>query len=281
MTTAELVLPMFRYDPPVSASTVRAWQSELDALFPPCDRLSHIIVRWEAGDLWQPIQRWTLWQVQDPMTSILPPMVRTALQGAHPRSSGHYCASGFNPVTGQLWCMCPMKANRWRGGANAFVDRATWELFTETGLYGRRWWTIQGRKGGHRFQWDPSEMEARLSEMHGGPRQTPAPGDLPFAPFDQRVLDRIAPLDKVRAWSKMVDFATRHPDQLDAEEDAEAEQFKKALWQHLDWGIEEAWEIGGSALKQHLRESVGRAKAGTNMNDVDYEGIEQDFMSVA
>lgn len=279
--STDLVFPLFRYDPPVSASTVRAWQADLDALFPPVDRLSRLVVRWESGDRWQPIQRFVIWQAQDPLAAELPPMIRDALQRGHPRSTGHYCASGFNPTTGALWCMCPMKSNRWRGGANAYIDRATWELYQETGLYGRRWWTIQGHKGGHRFQWDPSEMEARLSDMRGGPRQTPDPGDLPYAPLDQRVLDRIAPLDKVRAWSKMVDFATRHPDQLDAEEDAEATQFKEALWQHMDWGIEEAWEMGGSALKQHLRETVGRSKAGEKNDDVDYEHIEQQFMSVA
>lgn len=270
----------FRYDPPVSRATIARWQASIDTHFPPTDRLSRLVIRFEAGDLWQPIQRFIIWNAQDPATVAIPPMMRDALARPHPRSRGHYCASGKNH-RGKVWCMCPLKSNRWRGGANTYIDRATWELYQETGLYGRRWWTIQGHKGGHRFQWDPNEVEARLSNMRGGPKQTPDPGALPYAEFDQRVLDRIAPLDKVRAWSQMVDFATRHPDQLDAEEDAEATQFKEALWKHMDWGIEEAWEIGGSALKQHLRETVGRAKVGTKSNDVDYEDIEQRFTSVA
>lgn len=279
-TKAELILPMFRYDPPVSESTVREWQADLDHLFPPSDRLSRLVLRWESGDIWQPIQRWIIWQCEDPKLIELPPLVREALQRPHPRSLGHYCASGFNPTTGKLWCMCQIKANRWRGGANAHVDRATWELYRDTGLYGRRWWTIQGNKGGHRFQWNPSEFEARFSAMNGGPQQTPDPGDLPYAPFDGRVMERLAPLDKVRQWSMMVDYATRHPDQLDAEEEQEAIAFKKALFKHIDWGIEEAWELGGGALKQYLRESVGRKKVGSE-EDVDYEAIESQFMSVA
>jgi hypothetical protein len=269
----------FRYDPPVSRETVARWQAQLDELFPPADRLSRLLVRWESGDSWQPIQRFTIWQGEDPQTIELPPIVRDALARPHPRSKGHYCASGKD-TRGQVWCMCPMKANRWRGGANPHIDRGTWEFYRDTGLFGRRWWTIQGHKGGHRFQWNPSEFEARFSEMNGGPRQTPAPGDLPYAPFDGRVLERIAPLDKVRAWSKMVDFATRHPDQLDAEEEQEATAFKEALFKHIDWGIEEAWEIGGGALKQHLRETVGRKKVGSQ-DDVDYEAVEEQFMSVA
>lgn len=268
----------FRYDSPVSRAKMAIWQAQIDRVFHPVDRLSRLIIRWDAGDTWQPIQRFVIWHCEDPELVRIPPTVRAALRRPHPRSKGHYCASGTNE-RGAVWCMCPIKANRWRGGANQHMDRGTWELYRDTGLYGRRWWTIQGHKGGHRFVWDTSEFEARFSAMHGGPQQTPDPGDLPYAPFDGRVLDRIAPLDKVRAWSMMVDFATRHPDQLDAEEEAEAVAFKRALWHHIDWGIEEAWEMGGSALKQHLRETVGRPKIGEDRTDVDYERIEESFMS--
>lgn len=269
----------FRYDPPVSRETIARWQAALDELFPPCDRLSRLLIRWEPGDAWQPIQRFIIWQAEDVSQLAIPPLIKAALNGPHPRSTGHYCSSGIDPHTNAPWCMCAIKRNGWKGGANPFLDRATWELYRETGYFGRRWWTIQGEKGGHRFLWGPNEYESKLSQMAGGPAQTPAPGDLGFAPFDQRVLERLAPLDKVRAWSMMLDYADRNADQLDAEEDAEALAIRAALWKHVDWGIEEAWEVGGSAFKQYLRE-LGRAPVGQT-DDFDYEFAEQQFHDVA
>lgn len=259
---------LFRYDPPVSPETVRAWQREVDRAFPPADRISRLVLRWEPGDAFQPIQRFTIWQAQDPRTTAVPPFIRDALRGPNPRATGHYCAPGH--------CLCPMKANRWRGGANRHLDRETWALYRDTGLYGRRWWTVQGDRGGHRFTLDPDELEAKLLQLKAGVNQTPAPGDLPYAPFDARVLHKIARLDQVKTWTRTLDFCARNADHLDAEQKREAIQAREALWQWIDWGIDEAWDEGGAALKQHLSGEYGRDTSG-DPDDLDYEAIERAF----
>lgn len=261
---------LFRYDPPVSPETLAAWQRELDRHFEVQDRVSRLVIRWEAGDIWQPIQRLIIWQCENPNTVMVPPMVSAGLKGPHPRSSGHYCAVRF--------CLCPVKANRWRGGSNRFMDRATYELWRETGLWGRRWWTVQGHAGGHRFQLDPSELEARLRVMVGLPQQTPDPGELPYAPVDARVFEKVASLDKLRRWTKALDFASRHPDQMDQESRDEAIRARQALWRYLDDGIDEAWDEGGSAFKQTLRETYGRGKPWESASTLDYESVEQRFI---
>lgn len=270
---APTVLPgdtMFRFDPPVSQETIRGWQRELDRYFEPQDRISRLVVRWESGDIWQPIQRFLIWQCENPNTIAVPPLVQPGFRGPHPRSTGHYCAPGH--------CLCPVKRNAWRSGANRYMDRATYELWKETGLWGRRWWTVQGHKGGHRFQWDPNELEAKLSQMQGGPVQTPSPGELPYAPLDGRVFERVAAMDKVKHWTKAIDYASRHVDHLTREEADDAVKAREALWSYIDWGIDEAWDLGGSALKQYLRQTVGRAKVGESYRGPDEERIERHFM---
>jgi hypothetical protein len=267
---------LFRYDPPVSLTTVRAWQREIDRVFIPSDQLSRLVCRWEPGDVWQPIQRFVLWNCLDPVTATLatgdpavPDWIVRELRGPSPRVSGHYCAPGY--------CRCDLKYNRYVGGAARAIDLATWQLYQETGLYGRRWWTIQGHKGGHRFVWDPDELEAMLSKLKGGPAQTPDPGDLPYAPFDARCLDRIGALDQVRTWTRTLEFAARNADDLEAQQITEAVTARDALWQWIDWGIEEAWDEGGSAFKQHLTNTYGRAIPGDRTDDLDYEDVERQF----
>lgn len=267
---------MFRYDPPVPAWRVAQWQRELDRVFQPADQISRLVIRWEAGDEWQPIQRWMIWQCQDPKHSPIPPFLRDALHGPHPRSTGHYCAPGLNSK-GQPWCACLIKGNKWVKGANRHVDRQTWELYHDTGLYGRRWWTIQGTKGGHRFLWDTEELEAKLSQLMGGPSQTPDPGDLPYAEFDYRVLEKIGRLDQVRTWTRTLEFAARNADHLEAQQREDALKAREALWKWIDWGIEEAWAEGGSAFKQYLSDEYGRAKPGEDARDLDYEEVERVF----
>ena len=269
---------LFRYDSPVSPETERAWQRELDRIIQPSDQLSRLVVRWESGDRWSPIQRFIIWQCLDPVTSTIttpdgvipgvPDWIMRELQGPNPRATGHYCAPG--------WCRCLMKANRYVGGKARAIDLATWQLYRDTGLYGRRWWTVQGTKGGHRFVWDPEELEAKLSQLMGGPSQTPDPGALPYAPLDDRVFTRIGMLDQVRTWTRTLEFAARNAEDLERHQITEAVQARDALWKWIDTGIEEAWSEGGEYFKQYLTDEYGRAKPG-EQDDLIYEEVEQQF----
>lgn len=268
-------LDLFRYDPPVSQRTIAEWQRALDRVFEPQDRISRLVIRWEPGDSWQPIQRFIIWQCVDPSIVETPPMVRRGFRGPHPRSMGHYCAPGY--------CFCGLDPKKqhtfaWRGKANTPFDRATWELWRDTKLFGLRWWTIQGHRGGHRFVLDSQEYEAKILQMRYGLNQTPDPGELPYAPFDERVLNKIAQHDKVRSWTKAIDFAARNVDTLDRESLDDAIRAREQLSAWLDWGIEEAVDEHLPALKQYLRDTYGRAKPGVNYSDMKYDEIEQDFI---
>ena len=165
-----------------------AWQAALDAQHVP--GTARLYVAWEPGDVWQPIHRWFLWQLQ-PWHLSQNEAVKRELRGPHPRSTGHYCA----PSSG---CGCtnefgvPTHTMAWKGGTTRLIDRQAWELHRkierETGelVIPRRLWVLQGSAGGHPFQ--ISMSESKLRREQGLPEDVPSAGDLPYVEFDQRVL---------------------------------------------------------------------------------------------
>lgn len=67
------------------------------------------------------------------------------------------------------------------------------QVFRETGKLPLAFFIIQGDKGGHKLAY--SELEADLAQWYTGSREPPAPGSLPYAPFDQRVIDQLHRLE--------------------------------------------------------------------------------------
>lgn len=209
-----------QWDPP--SGVFERWQPELDRLFPPNQSVSHLRLVWEPGDPWEHIGRWIIY-VMVPFHRANE-LARISLLGPHPRSRGRY-----DHVKRQFY---PDPA--------CFVTRTQWELFHETGYYGYPYWVCQGDRGGHRYNF--TRIERIVSVMHGGPEQPPAPGDLPYAEPDMRTIWKLAELDRMRAYRRMVDFALRRPEDLDAEEEEAARQVREAIWRWLDTSITDAFE---------------------------------------
>lgn len=245
----------FTYDAPHSRSTIAGWQRELDDVFYLGPQLSRLVVRYEPGDPWQPIGRYLLWQCVDPSYVLIEPWNLKALNGPSPRSTGHYCAPG--------WCLCDEKTNRWRGGASRFVDKETWRLYQETGLFGQRWWTIQGTKGGHRFQLAKDELASHVMNIKTGQSDTPSAGDLPFAPFDARVIRAIRAERRAGVIEAFLKSAGSKKLALSAEEEAEAKAKAHALWQWTEDRAEELWGDGADLLPRYFEETYGRVPTGT------------------
>ena len=268
-----LVVPRyFTYDAPHSQATIAEWQRALDAETYRGDKLSRLVIRWEAGDPWQPIRRYLIWQCVDPQHVVIEPWNRKALNGPSPRSRGHYCAPG--------WCFCELKANGWTGGATKMVDTATWRLYHDTGLYGQRWWTIQGAHGGHRYQWASDELAAAVAQVKGKPTQTPAPGDLPYAPFDRRVIRAIM---AERHASALVDAlksigATKAA--MDREDQDAAHAKAQAVWDWAGDRVDELWDEGAELLPRYFEETHGRAPIGLRP-DTNDEDLERRFFDAA
>ncbi len=263
-----IIIPrLFGGGAPHTPETIADWQAQLDARHDRTPRASRLLVRWEPGETWEPIDRYFLWQAVDPSHVTIEPWVLNALRGPHPRSTGHYCAPGY--------CLCEFKRNRWQGGATRFVDAHQWRIYQETGLYATRWWVIQGSHGGHRYCWEPGEFAAKVSQMKGHGTQPPDAGALPYAPFDERVLRAIRGEKRAKIAASVLDDMGKRRDKLVLEEQLEAERVAKALWEWQDQRAEELWSEGAYTLPRYFEEQIGRAPVGHRITTPDLDVLKE------
>lgn len=191
-----------------------AWQGELDTITPPASGLSWLKLVWVAGDVWQPINRWVVYQMIPYHRAN--ELVKADLKGPSPRVRGRY----------------DRVLKRFIPDPNCNVDRLQWELFQQTGYYGRPYWIVQGSGGGHKRTFN--RMESAISALNGGPKQPPAIGDLPFANPDRRTFDALAKHDLMRGYSFLLDRVKQSATMLDIHEQAIADGMSAAVWRWLE-----------------------------------------------
>jgi hypothetical protein len=76
-------------------------------------------------------------------------------------------------------------------------------------VHARPCWVIQGTKGGHQVVYGESTKE--LCRARGLPTEPPMPGDLPYAPFDERVVTQLIRMNKlVKVRNDLGEFKRKH-----------------------------------------------------------------------
>lgn len=255
------------------------WQAALDAQHVPGTARLHIA--WEPGDVWQPIHRWFLWQLQ-PWHLSQNAAVKQELRGPHPRSTGHYCA----PTSG---CGCrnefgvPTHTNGWKGGTTRLIDRQTWELHRkierETGelVIPRRLWVIQGQNGGHPFQ--VSMSEEKLRRELGQTPDVPSAGDLPFAEFDQRVLVALERYDLWRFAHGLGNPVTAAAQATLRRMQASEMEAHKAMWAKWELLAEEWADGAAHAARQDGLHLLRWNKVGHKARAVDMAAMRERYIT--
>lgn len=200
--------PAEQHAPPVAVSgefirertPPAEWVEELRRISPRNEAHGWLELVWERGDEWMPGQRWVLYELVTPEWAN--PEVLKELLGPHPRSEGHICTSipisswVISPPADYLPCLCRHKTESWRGGPAAHITLTQWELFKRTGCVGRPFWVIQGEQGGHKCFY--TKEEERILGDAGRPIEPPGVGELEYAPFDGRVIERIMRFNRLQ-----------------------------------------------------------------------------------
>ena len=232
----EQVVPtddLFVWDRPVPPS----WQAELDRLAPPHDHLASYRLVWEPGEPQAPVQRWVIWQMRP--KALTEKLVWTARNDP----------TRANPKVVGLLEEHPRKNAKWDANAGCYrkhdgrlakTDRLTYELYHQTGCLGERFWIVQGDRGGHRWALTQTEKRLLWLATNGVRKDVPFPGDLPYAPFDRRVVKHLLDIERVLMTRRVLQYADAHEGLLDAEEQAEVEQ---ARGLYFDWLGEQFAEV--------------------------------------
>lgn len=162
------------------------WEKELAELdAPPNDRFPWMKLIYEEGYPWEPVERYMIYtmipaRMRD--SSELHQAVFEQLEDPHPPSAhGNY----YDTVKEEFI-----------RDPNCLITERAWHLFRETGCWGRPYWVIQGERGGHK-RWF-TRVERQILRMAKLPDTPPAPGDLPFAEWDDRVKKRLGMLNMLK-----------------------------------------------------------------------------------
>jgi hypothetical protein len=195
------------------------WQATLDAIAPPGGRLSWLKVAWVPGDHWDKVERWVIHQMIP--IDRTPEMIRTDLLGPSPRMRGRY-----DRVLGRF-IPDPM----------CNVSLQQWQLFQDTRCWAKPFWIVQGTGGGHKKSFN--RVESVISRMHGGPKEPPLAGDLPYAAPDNRTFDKLIKLDLVRTYSYLLDKAGRSKELFDAHDERIMDEMREQVWRWLQGQVQD------------------------------------------
>lgn len=183
---------------PVAPETVATWQAQLEAAIPPSEHtVSHLRLVWEPGEPWAPVGRWFLYDcvprsvfersAQQKRMAGCPEydngdaVLIADLDGLNPRECGTY-----DPILREFLTT-----------SDRNCTERQWKLWHEHRVWGTPFWVIQGTHGGHK--WAYNTAERKVLRYAGLPDLPPGPGALPYAPFDNRVLDKVLAYDRLRS----------------------------------------------------------------------------------
>lgn len=195
------------------------WVATLRSMRPMTDEQAGLVIAWEPGDKWEPIQRWFVYEVL-PKRAI-PAAVLAQLEGPHPRSTGHGC---FGKNEYGLHCLCPIPKMRWVDGPAPGITRQAWLLYRKYGGWARPLWVVQGRSGGHKYRY--TQWESRLCKAAGVRPEPPVAGNLPYAEPDGRTWDCLgmyADPDILKMYRGIVGYGMRNLGALEGTEQKVAE----------------------------------------------------------
>lgn len=194
------------------------WQEDLDRLAVG-EQVSRLVLTWQAGQPWLPVQRWEIYEVV-PAATIHNILAGEMIMGISDSLTAgmwgtQYGVRGPDPATIGHWMQDPSVpgGKRWR--TRSLVSRTQWLLHQQTGGMPYRCWIIEGDRGGH--AWNLGRLEQAFllasgvspADVQALVEAWPNPGDQPYAEYDQRVFHALAERNRLTAWRQAMPWADR------------------------------------------------------------------------
>jgi hypothetical protein len=228
------------------ADVPRDWETQLAEIWPREDNLIWPKLIWEPGRPWEsPVDRWFIYQM---------------IPGPGIEAGALAQLQAPSPPQG-YWSE---EAGQYIDDGSTITTRA-WHLYQETGCWGKPFWVIQGSKGGHKRWFDKDEQ--KMLFMAGLPVHPPTPGDLPYAPFDNKVVEALMKHDALREENGRIRTGLNLTiGGFRARQEAEARMFRIKF---LSWLEDQVSEAGEGVPESLMKLDSPRV-------DVDVRAIEQE-----
>lgn len=241
---------VFRWDVPVPP----AWQDQVARLAPKTERASHLVLWWESGSPAEPVQRWVVYEATP--LALVPRWKLEAFLADPP------CCCSYESRTLDRCARC--------GGVQSPGRHRIRRHLMATECLALPFWVIQGVHGGHRVRYNATEQN--WAALMRRPTTPPEPGSLAFAPFDQRVVRRIRLYDRAQRAHQSLAHAY-------AAEQGRAEQdFRRALSDYLDQGVEAAFDALPLTRRSALIDALPRSHTADRVQ-VDLEQARDTFIT--
>jgi len=200
---------------------------------------------WHPGMVYEPVQRWVSFEMV-PVLGWIDDMLLDDIKGPSPRVNGEWKEDASVPGR-----------KRWRSKSIHSLEQ--WEIFQETGHYPILFWIIQGDFGGHKWQLSPQEQKLLAMAGHQ-PTDTPAPGDLDYAPFDERVVENLLKYNTLQSRDKELYLTERRYTKESAiaivgkQKSFAEENFRRELQEFLRRQVQQTLEIHWDIVKKAVDE---------------------------
>lgn len=244
------------------------WEKELAELdAPPNDRFPYLKLVYEPGYPWEPVERYMIYWMTPSrlMTEGLMGAIKEQLEDPHPPSKhGNYYDTVKETFIRNPDCL---------------ITERAWNMWQETHCWGRPYWVIQGEQGGHKRFF--TTIEKQLLRMAHLPSEPPAPGDLPYAEWDDRVKARLGKLNMLHGEHGERRRAAALAKGHTVTEEREREQQIELRKQVIAFLAEQVAEIAPDAHEALLKIDAGRVqrtKAEQIQIERTYEEAENDFI---
>lgn len=194
------------------------WADELARYAPRVERASHLVLFWESGTPLEPVQRWAIYQAT-PLAYV--PSWKIGAFWNDP-----VCTCGIKASDIRHCSICGKLQSPGRERIRKYLER--------TECLALPYWVIQGRHGGHRYQY--TDLEKSWMQLRAAPVDPPSPGNLPYSEFDNRVMRKLRQHDLTR-WAFANLITADRQDQAAAEG-----EFRTALSDYVDLSVESAFD---------------------------------------
>ncbi len=227
----------------------REWEARLAQLSPPTDRFTWLKIIWEPGHPWEtPVDRWFIYSMV-PEHAVEEAVLEQLRDFPPPSEMGNR----YDEVKGEFV-----------NNPDCLITERAWHMYRETRCWGRPYWVIQGPNGGHK-RWF-SNVEKQFLKLAGLPQEPPIPGDLPYAEFDEKVMEQLAKRDLMQ---KAQDTIGRKKGLLGGLQDARVAAEEQRLREELvKWLADQVTEAGEGVMESLMKLDAPRA-------DIDVKEMER------